>query len=616
MDNITIDAVTDVIRRMDVNHSPQRNDIEERFKWNLGDIYSDDSAWEKDYAEMKRLLTEVAQLQGRLGKSASDLLQGLRQIEALDRQGEKLVLYAKMRRDENNADNRYQALYDRAEALMIEAGSATSFVTPELTEIPEEAFEQFTREVEDLKLYRHMFDEIYRQKEHVLSHPEEKILAQSADLALAAGNIFTMLNNADLKFGMIRDENGQEVELTKGRYGRFMESQDRRVREEAFHALYNAYGKLENTLAASLSASVKKDVFYARVRKYPSARHAALKQDNIELEVYDRLIESVHKYMEHMYRYLKLRRQILNVDELHMYDIYVPLVKEYQLEVPFEKAQEQVLEALQPLGEEYLEVLKNGFSGGWIDVYENQGKTSGAYSWGGYDTHPYVLLNYDNKLDDVFTLAHEMGHALHSFYSNRHQPYVYSQYPIFLAEVASTVNESLLIDYLLKRSNSREERIYLINHYLEQFRGTVYRQTMFAEYEKIIHDMVEQGQPLTTEALKNSYLDLNRLYYGPEVVMDEDIKMEWARIPHFYSAFYVYKYATGFSAATAIKEQILNEGPQAVQRYMEFLKAGASDYPVEVLKKAGVDLTSPQPVQSALEYFGRLVTELEEAVQG
>jgi oligoendopeptidase F len=601
---------------MAVHQSPKREEIEARFKWNLQDIYADDAAWEEDYERMKSLLEKAARLQGQLGQSAPQLLGGLRQIEVIDRLGEKLLVYARMRRDENNADNRYQALYDRAESLMIQANSTMSFVTPELTEISAATLSQYMEEVADLKLYRHMFDEIMRQKEHVLSKPEEKILALSADLALAAGNIFTMLNNADIKFGLIHDENGQEVELTKGRYGRFMESHDRRVREEAFHTLYSAYGRLENTLAASLSASVKKDVFYARVRNYPSARHASLKQDNVEVEVYDQLIESVHEHMDDMYRYLRLRRQILNLDELHMYDIYVPLVKEYQVKIPYEKAQEQVLEALQPLGEEYLDILKAGLSGGWIDVYENQGKTSGAYSWGCYDSHPYVLLNYDSKLDDVFTLAHEMGHALHSYYSNRHQPYVYSQYTIFLAEVASTVNESLLIDYLLQRCSSREERVYLINHYLEQFRGTVYRQTMFAEYEKIIHDMVEQGQPLTTEALKQSYMDLNRLYYGPDVVIDEDINMEWARIPHFYSAFYVYKYATGFSAATAIKEQIQNEGPAAVERYLAFLKSGSSAYPVELLKKAGVDLTSRRPVQAALEYFGRLVNELEEAVSG
>lgn len=595
-------------------HSPKREDIEERFKWNLQDIYQDDTVWERDYEEMKSLLEKAALLQGQLGKSALELLSGLKQIEVIDRLGEKLLVYAKMRRDEDNADNRYQALYDRAESLMINANSTMSFVTPELTEIPDNTLEQFMEKEPDLGLYRHLFDEIKRQREHVLSKPEEKILALSADLAFAAGNIFTMLNNADIKFGLIRDENGQEVELTKGRYGRFMESHNREVRKEAYKTLYTAYGKLENTLAASLSASVKKDVFYARVRNYPSALHASLQQDNVDIEVYERLIESVHQHLDDMYRYLRLRRRILDLDQLHMYDIYVPLVKEYQIEIPYQKAQEQVLQALQPLGEEYLHILKAGLNSGWIDVYENQGKTSGAYSWGCYDSHPYVLLNYDAKLDDVFTLAHEMGHALHSYYSNRVQPYVYSKYTIFLAEVASTVNESLLIDYLLQRSSKPEERVYLINHYLEQFRGTVYRQTMFAEYEKMIHDMVEKGEPLTTDQLKKSYIDLNRLYYGPDMVLDDDIAMEWARIPHFYSAFYVYKYATGFSAATAIKELILNEGQKAVDSYLAFLKSGSSDYPVELLKRAGVDLTSPEPVNAALDYFGRLVNELETIV--
>ncbi len=597
-------------------HSPKREEIEDRFKWRLQDIYADDAAWEADCERMKSYLKEAVHLQGQLGKSASQLLKALKQIEVIDRLGDKLLVYAKMRRDEDNADNRYQALYDRAENLMIQANSSLSFVTPELTEIPDETLAQFMEELHDLELYRHMFAEIKRQREHVLSKPEEKILALSADLALAAKNVFTMLNNADLKFALIRDEEGKEVELTKGRYGRFMESQDRRVRKDAFHALYSAYQKLENTLAASLSASVKKDVFYARVRKYSSARQAALKPDHVDESVYDQLIEAVHQQMDDMYRYLGLRRQILGLDELHMYDIYVPLIKGYQLEIRYEEAQKRVLEALQPLGEEYLGVLKGGFKEGWIDVYENRGKTSGAYSWGCYDSHPYVLLNYDAKLDDVFTLAHEMGHAVHSYYSNRHQPYVYSQYTIFLAEVASTVNESLLIDYLLQNCGSRQEKIYLINHYLEQFRGTVYRQTMFAEYEKVIHELVEQGQPLTTEVLKQVYMDLNRLYYGPDMVLDEDINMEWARIPHFYSAFYVYKYATGFSAATAIKEQIKNEGQKAVERYLDFLKSGCSDYPVELLKRAGVDLTSPDPVKNALKYFGYLVNELEKAVSG
>lgn len=598
-----------------MQESPKREELDVKFKWKLEDMYQDDAAWEQDEQRMQVLLTEAAEFRGKLGSSARTLLEGLKAVETAERLGDKTLVYAKMRRDENNADNRYQALYDRAERQMIRLGSELSFVVPELTALDPKLVSQYMEENSNLQMYRHMFDELERQKAHVLSEPEEKILAETADLALAAGNIFTMLNNADIKFGRIRDEEGNEVELTKGRYGRFMESHDRRVRQDAFAGLYNAYSQLENTLATSLASSVKKDVFYSRTRKYETARHASLDQDNVTVDVYDRLIESVHNHLDDIYRYLSLRRKMLGLDELHMYDIYVPLVQEVKLDIPYEKAREQVLEAMAPLGDEYLKVLSAGMSSGWIDVFENQGKTSGAYSWGCYDSHPYVLLNYDNKLDDVFTLAHEMGHAMHSYYSNQSQPYIYSHYPIFLAEVASTVNESLLIDYLLSRNPSRQERIYLINHYLEQFRGTVYRQTMFAEYERLIHDTVEQGQALTTEQLKTMYFDLNRLYYGPDVVSDQEIGMEWARIPHFYSAFYVYKYATGFSAATAIKEQIINEGAAAVQRYLAFLKSGGSDYPITLLQQAGVDLTSSEPVEAALKYFGRLVSELEELVR-
>ncbi|MEN6462277.1 MAG: M3 family oligoendopeptidase, partial [Syntrophomonas sp.] len=352
----------------------------------------------------------------------------------------------------------------------------------------------------------------------------------------------------------------------------------------------------------------------SRVRKYNSALEASLDADNVSVEVYDNLIASVHANLNYMYRYMKLRKKLLGLDELHMYDIYTPLVKEFKMEVPYEKGWEMVLAGLQPLGQEYISLLKEGMDRGWIDVYENEGKTSGAYSWGAYETHPYVLLNYDNKLDDVFTVAHEMGHSLHTYYSNSNQPFVYGQYTIFVAEVASTVNESLLIDYLIKNSSSREEKIYLINHYLEEFRGTVYRQTMFAEFEKIVHEKVEQGEALTPELLNNIYRELNSLYYGPDVILDQEIDIEWARIPHFYSAFYVYKYATGFSAATALKQQILDEGQPAVERYINFLKGGSSDYPINLLKKAGVDLSTPEPVEDALQYFGRLVEEMESLV--
>ncbi len=591
--------------------SKKRAEIDNMYKWNLDAIYSNEGLWEEDFQSVKKLVQQIVALQGSMGQSAEALLKVMQLSDELGRKAEKLYVYARMRRDENNANHIYQGLFDRAEGLSVEASSATAFIVPEILTIPEENLKGFLQQNQELAIYKHSLDEILRQKEHILSAQEERLLAMAADLSMASNNIFTMLNNADIKFPVIRDEDGNEVELTKGRYGSFMESSHRQVREDAFKALYSSYQKLINTVGASLGSSVKKDIFYARARNYPSALEASLDQDNVPIEVYNRLIEAVHNNMEPMYRYMKIRKKLLGVDELHMYDIYTPLVQEYNLKVPYEEAQQTILKALQPLGDEYIARLQEGYQGGWIDVFENEGKTSGAYSWGTYDTSPYVLLNYDEKLDDMFTLAHEMGHSLHSYYSNHNQPYVNAQYSIFVAEVASTVNESLLIDYLLEHSKDKQEKIYLINHYLEQFRGTVYRQTMFAEFEKIIHERAEQGEALTTELLSSVYRDLNKLYYGPELVLDEEINLEWARIPHFYSAFYVYKYATGFSAATARKEAIRKEGQPAVQSYLEFLKSGGSDYPIQLLQKTGVDLTTPEPVEDALKYFARLLEELE-----
>jgi oligoendopeptidase F len=600
---------------LEANGIKKREEIASEYKWKLEDIYPNEQLWEEDFNAIKKLAQEADGLKGTLSSSATDLLKVLQLSDELGRKSEKIYVYARMRRDENNANSRYQALFDRAEGLSVQVGSITSFIVPEILSIPEPDLEAFMQQNQSLAVYRHSIEEIVRQREHILSSEEERLLAMTADLSMASGNIFTMLNNADIRFPVIKDESGHEVELTKGRYSGFMESSDRRVRQDAFQGLYDSYQKLINTLGASLSSSVKKDVFYARARKYDSAREAALDQDNVPVAVYDRLIESVHEHLDDMYRYMAIRKQLLKLDELHFYDIYTPLVSEYKMVIPYAKAQEILLKALQPLGSEYVSRLQEGFSNGWIDVYENEGKTSGAYSWGSYETNPYVLLNYDNKLDDMFTLAHEMGHSLHSWYSNHAQPFVYSHYSIFVAEVASTVNESLLIDYLLKNSQDKQEKIYLINHYLEQFRGTVYRQAMFAEYEKIIHEQAELGVALTPEFLKQTYRDLNILYYGPEIVLDEEIELEWARIPHFYSAFYVYKYATGFSTATALKEQIISEGQPAVARYLQFLKSGSSDYSINLLKNAGVDLLTPQPVSDALQYFGKLLDELEELLK-
>ena len=591
-----------------------REEIEARYKWKLEDIYSQEEDWERDFEQLKLQTQEIESLRDTLGDSAQELLKTLHLLETIDRRVEALFVYAKMRKDEDNTNPHYQTLFDRAQGIMVQVQSATSFVVPEIIAIPEERLGEFIAQESDLKLYKKFFDELLRQKKHILTPAEEKILAMSADLSIAPRNIFTMFNNADIKFPVIKDENGEEIELTKGRYGRLMESSERRVRQEAFTGLYDSYTKMRNTLASTLSSSVKSDIFYARVRKYDSALQASLDGDKISLQVYDNLIKSVHKNLVYMYRYMRLRQHMLGLDELHMYDIYTPLVSEFKMEVDYEEAKNIILQALTPLGDQYLSALKNGLESGWIDVYENRGKTSGAYSWGSYDSHPYVLLNYDNKLDDVFTLAHEMGHSMHSYYSNKAQPYIYSQYTIFVAEVASTVNESLLIDYLLKKSTDPKEKMYLINHYLEQFRGTVFRQTMFAEFEKIVHDQVEAGQALTPDSLGQIYRELNALYYGPEVILDKEIEMEWARIPHFYSAFYVYKYATGFSAATAIKQMIMKEGQAAVDRYLQFLSSGSSDYPIALLQKAGVDLDTPEPVDKALQYFNHLLAELEAMV--
>jgi len=588
-----------------------RDEIDPKYRWRLEDIYAQEGEWEEDFKEVKILSAQIEAHQGKLGDSPASLMNVLKLLEKVERKAEKLYVYAKMRRDEDNANPHYQVLFDRAQSLNIQVNSAVSYIAPEIIAIPEEKLNAFLNERGELHSYKHFFDQLLRQRQHVLSPEEEKLLAMAADLSLTARNVFSMLNDADIKFPVVHDEEGREVELTKGRYGKLMESSDREVRREAFEALYSTYNRFPNTLAAMLASSIKKDVFYARSRKYSSSLEAALDEDNILVEVYERLIEAVHNSLGHLQRYMQLRKKILGLEELHMYDVYVPLVKEFKMDIPYEEAKELIVKALRPLGQEYVAELKKGIDSGWVDVYENKGKTSGAYSWGCYDAHPFVLLNYNNRFADVLTLAHEMGHAMHTYYSNRTQPYIYSHYSIFVAEVASTVNESLVIDYLLKNCSDVQEKMYLLNYYLEQFRGTVYRQTMFAEFEKIIHAKVEGGEALSAKEFNTIYRNLNQLYYGSEVVLDEGINIEWARIPHFYSAFYVYKYATGFSAATAIKQKILNEGEPAVRRYLDFLKSGSSDYPLNLLREAGVDLASPQPVEEALAYFGDLITEME-----
>jgi oligoendopeptidase F len=528
---------------------------------------------------------------------------------------ERVYVYANQKYHEDTANATYQDLSNKSNALSVQVSSALSFATPEILTIPEEMLVQFLRENEELKVYDFYLKDILRLKPHILSGEIEELLADAGEIADAAGNIFSMFDNADIKFPEIQDENGETVRITHGRYVKLLESEDRRVRREAFQGLYHTYESFRNTLAASFSANVKQEVFFAKARKYKSTLEKTLDGGNIPVEVYTNLIAAVHENMNLMHRYVSIRKKLLGLEELHIYDLYAPLVADVKMEIPYEEAKSVVAKGLEPLGEDYQKILQEGYNHRWIDVYENENKRSGAYSWGAFGTHPYVLLNYTDTLNNVFTLAHEMGHAIHSYHSDREQPFVYAGYKIFVAEVASTCNESLLIDYMLKTTDDKKQKAYLINHFLEKFKGTLYRQTMFAEFEMITHKMVEEGQSLTAEALCKVYHDLNVAYFGEDIVVDPEIDMEWARIPHFYNAFYVYQYATGYSAAIALSRRILTEGEPAVKDYLRFLSSGSSDYPIEILKAAGVDMSTKEPVNLALQLFSELLDQMEELMK-
>lgn len=597
-------------RRISMEQLPKRSEVPAENRWKLEDMFASEEQWDAEYKEVKALITSAASFQGKL--DSPDALKKCFELDdKLSLLTERLYVYAHMRQDEDTAAPKYQALSSKAKKLGVEAGEALSFVTPEILALPDATLDQFIADP-SLSDYTFTLTEMKREKAHVLSKAEEALLAQVSTIAQAPQTVFSMLNNADLKFPKIKNEEGKEVELTHGSYIQFLESPDREVRKNAFKAVYETYGKQKNTIAATLSANVNKNVFYSRVRKYPSVLEMSLYGDNIPKEVYTNLIDTIHESLPLMHRYMKLRQKLLGVDELHMYDLFAPLVDEYKLDITFDEAKKITKEGLKPLGEDYLSVLQEGYDKGWIDVYENENKRSGAYSWGAYGTHPYVLLNHNDNLNSMFTLAHEMGHALHSYYSDTALKYRDAQYTIFLAEVASTTNEALLMDYLLNKSTDPKEKMYLLTYYADQFRTTVFRQTMFAEFEKIIHQRAEEGESLTPQDLSAIYYDLNVKYYGKDMVIDQDIEMEWARIPHFYNSFYVYKYATGFSAATSFAKQILEEGNPAVDRYLGFLKSGGSDYSINILSKAGVDMSSPEPIREAMSVFESVIEQMEQ----
>jgi len=589
-----------------------RQDVDVTETWNLESIYATNEAWEEEFESVKAMLPLLVEYKGRLGQSAETLYEGLQLRDEVSRRLYKLYTYAHMRYDENTADSFYQAMNDRARTLASQIGATLAFMTPELLAVPESTIETYLNENPDLAMYRHAFDELNQEREHVLTEAEEAILAKAGEVLGQSGTTFGMLNNADLTFPKIKGEDGEETELTHGRFITFLESSDRSVREAAFKAMYGTYAKYTNTLASTLAGSVKKDNFYADVRKFPSARAAALHGNAIPESVYDGLVEAVHEHLPLLHRYVALRKRVLGLDELHVYDMYTPLVSEVEMKVSYKEAKQLMVEGLAPLGAEYKHILEEGLSERWVDVRETRGKRSGAYSSGAYDTQPFILMNWQDNINNLFTLAHEFGHSVHSYYTRKSQPYPYGDYSIFVAEVASTTNEALLNDYLLKKVTDRKEKLYLLNNQLETFRGTLFRQTMFAEFEHAIHDAARLGQSLTPEFLTSTYYALNQKYFGDEIVLDEEIGLEWARIPHFYYNYYVYQYATGISAAAALTDQILEEGQPAVERYINnFLKAGSSDYPIEVLKAAGVDMTTKAPVEAALRQFERVLDEFE-----
>ena len=597
---------------MNTKELKTRDQIDSKYKWNIEAMIPDESVISGELETIKKEAEAYGEdFAGRLTESADTLRAAFQKRDDIWRRLEKIYVYARMRRDENNAETKYQAMADQCNSVIAAVSASMAFFTPELLSASEETILAYIDAAPGLEIYRFAICDTMRQKAHILTQAEENILAQMSEITGATNDIFTMLNNADIKFGTIIDEDGDETEVTHGNFIKFMESHDRDVRKNAYNAVYDAYKELINTIASAYNYNTKTDVVSARIRKYESARAAALSGDNIPAEVYDNLVAEVHKNLPAMHRYVELRKKLLGVDKLYMYDMYVPLIKLPETSVSFEEGLDIMRDALQPLGEEYLTKMNKGIEEGWIDVYENKGKTSGAYSFGCYDSYPYILLNYTDTLKDVFTIIHEMGHSMHSRYTRDEQPYIYGSHSIFTAEVASTVNESLLMQHLLRTENEKEMRKYLLNMHLEEFRTTLFRQTMFAEFEDITHKAIESGETLTAEWMCQQYEDLNAQYYGSAVEKDDVIRYEWARIPHFYNAFYVYKYATGYSAATAISKKILTEGKPAAQDYIRFLKTGESDHPIELLKIAGVDMSSPLPVQQAMETFNQLLDEFE-----
>jgi oligoendopeptidase F len=590
----------------------KRSDIAKEHTWDLESIFRTNDDWENSFKRLQQSLPELEALKGTLAQSGQALFAVLQKRDGLFEELETLYVYTSMRKDEDTTNSTYLGMFDRAMQLYVHATTVISYIEPEILALPQATLDRFVRETPGLSLYGQQLDDMNRNRPHVRSSEVEAVLAAAGEISEVPDAIFTMIDNADLKLPQIKNEKGEEVQLTQGNYLVYIRSTDRSVRKEAFEGMQGTFLKQRNTIAATLSGQVKGNIFFTRQRGFSSSRERALARYNIPVSVYDNLVETVGEHIQLLNRYMKLRKRLLQLDELHMYDLYVPIVKETAGEISFSEASDTVVTALAPLGENYTSTLKQAFKERWIDVYETPGKRGGAYSGGGYKTRPFILLNFQNRRDSMYTLAHELGHSMHSYFTRSYQPFQYGDYTIFVAEVASTLNEGLLTEYLLRTTDDPTERLAILNHSLEDLRGTLFRQTMFAEYEQQIHSQAEQGQPLTADTLSAMYRSINEKYYGGQAFIDELIDIEWARIPHFYYNFYVYQYATGISAASALVQQILQEGKPAVDRYLKFLSSGSSDYSIELLKKAGVDMTSPEPVRQALQLFDSHLTQMEE----
>jgi oligoendopeptidase F len=590
---------------------PQRSDIQEKYKWNLEDIYPTTEAWESDFSKLKEAVPQLSACKGHLSDSGKKLFECLELNDTLSNKLDRLYVYANLKLDEDTRNSASQQMADRISASGTQIAEAASFFQPEILAIPDQKIKNYIRKEKGLKAYQFYFDNLWRTKAHILSPPEERILALAGDLAAGPLKIFTMIDDADIKYPSIKDEKGEEVQLTKERYSKFLESTDRRVRRDASITYNTTYLSYLNSLGATLTTELNKDIFFARARKYNSSLEASLDNSNIPVSVYENLIQAANKNLEPLHRFVALKKKYLKYDTLYSYDLYVPLVPQAKMEIPYDSALKLIQTGLAPLGKQYIQDLKMGLSSGWVDVFETEGKNSGGYSWGAYSTHPYILMNYNNTLENMFTIAHEMGHSLHSYYTNQNEPYIYAGHTTFTAEVASTTNEALLMQYLINATQDKAQKLYLLEYYIQQIIGTFYFQTLLAEFEKMAHEKMEKGEALSPKVIRATYRDLMEKYWGPEVYRDSISDLGALRLYHFYRNYYVYQYATSYAAATYLSTEILKGDKDALSRYYTFLKTGSSDYPINILKKTGVDMTTSEPIDKTIELFNNLVNQFE-----